>query len=424
MDSVVLLHLVWHAGLGRPLRALHVNHGIHPNATHWAAHCASMCHRWNVPFAVENAAVALRGDGLEAALRVARYAIFETALQPGETLLLAHHQDDQAETFLFRALRASGVDGLSAIPVERVLGQGRLLRPLLDVDRASLHAYALAHGLEWMDDPANADDTFDRNFVRHRVLPLLRERWPHASAALARSAELCARDAALLEAEDSRALASAATLDANVIRRDVLAALPSARRARVLRHWVAALDLPPLPRRVLDEIDAVLMLGRADAQPRVAWSTVTLRVWRDLLHVGPTREALPEDWSAPWNGDEPLALPGGGILLLDGARSLPVPCTVHARQGGERITLPGRSHSHVLKHVLQDLAVPPWTREQLPLVSSTAGDILAAGDLVYSQAFDVWLREHGARLRWMSDSSTPGSRPAGPLPGTLPASQR
>ncbi len=405
VDSVVLLHLLAHAPTRRPLRAIHVNHGVHAESDSWAERCVQWCSRWNVPLTVTRACVVHRGTGVEAALRDARYAAFETQLQPGEALLTAHHLDDQAETLLLRALRASGIDGLGAIPTERELGAGRVIRPLLDINRARLHDYALEHALEWIEDPSNADAGYDRNFLRHRVLPLLRERWPHASAALAGTASLCRRDAALLYAEDRRLLASAATLDAHVIRRDVLAALPVARQARVLRHWVASLGLPPLPGHLAENAEATLLHGRRDAQPQLSWAGVTMRAWRDLLHVGRACKPLPASWETAWQGDAPLAVPGGGVLQLEGTPALHVPCVVHARRGGERITLHGRLHSHALKHVLQDLHVPPWERERLPLLSTCEGELLAAGDLVVSHGFDAWLRDHGARLRWHSTST-------------------
>ena len=73
---------------------------------------------------------------------------------------------------------------------------------------------------------------------------------------------------------------------------------------------------------------------------------------------------------------------------------------VHARRGGERIHLPGRAHSHALKHVLQQRDVPPWQRERLPLLSDPDGTLLAAGDIALSAGFDAWLREHALHLHW------------------------
>jgi tRNA(Ile)-lysidine synthase len=402
LDSTALLHALAHdaARPAQGLRAIHVHHGVHPDADAWAAHCAQRCAQWQVPLDIRRVRVTAHGEGLEAALRAARYAAFESALAPGEALVLAHHLDDQAETFLLRALRASGVDGLSSIPPRRMLGHARVLRPLLDVARGALRAYADAHALDWIDDPGNADDAFDRNFLRHRVLPLLRERWPHAAASFARSAALCRADAALLDDGDAQALAAARTLDPATLRIDVLRSLPAPRRARVLRRWLREHRLPPLPAHLHDVIGQQLIDPRADAQPRVEWAGAELRAWRDLLHAGRMHRPLPRAWRQTWDGRVPLALPDAATWRLEGAATLPEGCVARARQGGERIVLPGRRHSHALKHVLQDLGVPPWQREHLPLLSTREGELLAAGDLVVSHRFDAWLREHGARLHW------------------------
>ncbi|MFC3549960.1 tRNA lysidine(34) synthetase TilS [Lysobacter cavernae] len=402
LDSTVLLHaLAADAHFrARGLRAVHVDHGLHADSAHWAAACEAVCRELQVPFRALQVDVAVAsGHGPEAAARHARHAALASVLAPGEVVALAHHRDDQAETFLLRALRASGPDGLAAMRPWRRFGHAWLWRPLLDAPRAQLLAYAQQHALRWIDDPSNTDTAFDRNFLRQRVLPLLRERWPQAEAAFAQSATLCAEASALLETGDAQALAAVATADPHCLSRVAVAALPAPRRARVLRRWIAALGLPALPANGITRIESEVLPARADADAAFAWHGAAVRSWRELLHADVSRPPLPSDWRAVWNAAAPLPLPGGGELHLEGARFDDV-LVVHARQGGERITLPGRAHSHALKHVLQDLGVPPWQRERLPLLSDASGTLLAAGDLVHSAAFDAWLRARGARLCW------------------------
>ncbi|WP_147674782.1 tRNA lysidine(34) synthetase TilS, partial [Vulcaniibacterium tengchongense] len=230
LDSTVLLH--WLAAdpalRARGLRALHVNHALHPAADAWQRHCVAVCERLQVPLRSVRVEVQRgAGSGLEAAAREARHAAFAAELAAGEVLVLAHHRADQAETFLLRALRASGPDGLAAMRPWRRYGAGWLWRPLLGCGRDALLAHARAHGLGWIDDPGNADPAFDRNFLRARVLPLLRERWPHADAALARAAALCGEAQALLEDGDAEALALAASADPHCLRVGPLRALPA-----------------------------------------------------------------------------------------------------------------------------------------------------------------------------------------------------
>ncbi len=403
LDSTVLLHLLGTSDRSGGLRAIHVHHGLHPDADRWSAHCERICAALEVPLAVVRVNVLRDGDGPEAAARAARFAAFAAALAPGEVLALAHHRDDQAETFLLRALRASGPDGLAAMRRWRAFATGRLWRPLLDFDRDALLAYARTRGLEWIDDPSNADHAFDRNFLRQCVLPLLRERWPHAADALARSAALCGQANDLLADGDAVAIADVATADPHCLSRAKLRMLPEARRARVLRRWIADLDLPPLPANGIERIEGEILHARPDAEPVFRWQRAAVRAWRDLLHADVERPALPGDWFADWDGRAPLSLPGGDCLALERADGFDATVHVHARQGGERMALPGRTHSHALKHVLQDLGVPPWERERLPLLSDAGGDVLAAGDLAHSAAFDSWLRARGARLVWHRD---------------------
>jgi tRNA(Ile)-lysidine synthase len=383
---------------------VHVHHGLHADADEWLRHCEGVCEALDVPLhSVRVEVTRGSGEGIEAAARHARHAAFTAELGDGEVLALAHHRDDQAETFLLRALRGSGADGLGAMRAWRRFGRGWLWRPLLAHSRAQMLAYAQLHGLRWIEDPSNSDSHFDRNFLRQQVLPLLGERWPHVHAALARSAELSAEAADLLAEEDTRNLALLRTADANVISREGLQALPRARRSRVLRRWIAELGLPPLPAEGIAQIEAQVLVARDDADPCFCWHGAELRAWRDLVHAGPVQQPLVAGWSCEWDGTAPLSLPDGSALLLLGAGGFGRPLRVRARHGGERITLPGRDHSHALKHVLQDLGVPPWVRERLPLLSDDSGEVLAAGDLACSADFDTWLRERGARLLWQCD---------------------
>jgi len=402
LDSTVLLHLLAaNAPLHRGLRAIHVHHGLHPEADDWAAHCRSACAALGIALQVVRVDVVRdRGDGPEAAARAARHDAYAAQLREGEVLALAHHRDDQAETFLLRALRASGPDGLAAMQAFRRYAGGWLWRPLLDTPRAALLAHAQAAGLQWIEDSSNADPRFDRNFLRTAVLPILQERWPHAAAAFARSAELCGEAVALLDAEDERALAAAITDDAAVLDARRLAGLPPPRRARVLRRWIASLGLPPLPANGVAQVEAGLLDASPGVSATFAWSGTCLRRWRDRLHAGVECTPLPADWGQDWDGAAPLVLPDGGLLALQGGHRLPAPVRVHARRGGERITLPGRVHSHALKHLLQEAGIPPWQRGHLPLLSGEDGTLLAAGDRIVSATLAGWLQANVARLCW------------------------
>ncbi len=435
LDSVVLLHALAATADSRQtgLRAIHVDHGLHADAGRWAIHCQRVCTALDVALTVVRVQVGRHGgEGLEAAARRARHLAFEAELRDNEVLTLAHHRDDQAETFLLRALRGSGPDGLGAMQPWRRFEGGWMWRPLLAVPRTALLAYAQRHGLQWIEDPSNADVGFDRNFLRHQVMPLLQERWPQADAALARSAALNAEACVLLDAEDAQLLAQVRGIDPRTLDIQALGLLPVPRRARVLRRWVAALSLPPLPAAGIAQIESQLLTARPDSRAEFAWAGAVIRCWHGLLHAGTQHDPLPADWRTSWDGASALKLPTGEWLRLESAATavepsllgdgskdsqassalqikklaaeatpaFEQPVIVHARRGGERIALPGRNHTHALKHVLQELEVPPWVRARLPLLSDAHGALLAAGDLVYSAPFARWLRERDVQLLW------------------------
>jgi len=406
LDSSVLLHWLAHTPelRTRRLSALHIHHGLHPAADAWQQHCQQVCAKWQVPLHCIRVNVCKdSGHGLEAAARHARHAAFAAELPSGGILALAHHQDDQAETVLLRALRGSGVEGLAAMRPWRTFADGWLWRPLLDAPRARLIDYAHAHGLNWVEDSSNSDPQFDRNWLRHEIMPRLNARWPHAAARLAHVATLQGEALSLLEA-DTRPLLThclAGTSDTLSVSR--LLQLPAPRRALLLRAWVQDLGLPPLRGHAMTRIETTLLHPDPGPYVRFRWQQAELIRWRDLLHAGPVRAPLPPGFACRWNPSTALDLPGGAQLVLTASRPIPADLCwqVHARCGGERITLPGRRHSHTLKHVLQQRAIPPWIRTRLPLLSDSDGTLLAAGDQVHSAAFAHWLRAHQAQLRWV-----------------------
>lgn len=404
MDSSVLLHVLARVRDVRKcgLRAIHVHHGLHPQADAWAAHCQQSCAAIGVPLHVVRVQVERdAGKGLEAAARSARLAAFRDVVADGEVLALAHHRDDQTETMLLRLLRGAGGDGLAAMRRRSRMGSLHLWRPLLALPRTELQAYAEQRELQWIDDPTNAEDRFDRNFIRHRVLPMLAHRWPTASRNIARSAELLGEQAQLLDAIANRwlddVLAGPRTLSIAGLR-----AHSRAQRIRIVRAWLRRLAGTAPPARLLATLEDDLLSARSDSAARIDWAGFALRAWRGNLHADTASAPWPTDWLAHWDGQQALALPDGSRLHLSGAPGFPASMQVRARRGGERIRLPGRQHHHALKHVLQDRGVPPWTRARLPLLIDADEEVLAAGTAIVSARLDAWLRDNGASLHWQA----------------------
>jgi tRNA(Ile)-lysidine synthase len=248
LDSTVLLHAMaaLAAGTRANLRAIHVDHGLQAASPAWADACAAACHAASVPLEILTLRLApSRGASVEAAAREARYAALAPLLADGEWLLTAHHRDDQLETVLIQLLRGSGVAGLAAMPARVAFGRGSHARPLLDFDRAELAAYAGVHGLAWIDDPMNLDARFDRGWLRSRVLPAVRERWPSASATVARSASHLAEASRLL-LEIAQADA-AGIVDEGRLSLEGLARLSRDRQVNLVRGWLREQGLRPPP---------------------------------------------------------------------------------------------------------------------------------------------------------------------------------
>lgn len=399
LDSTVLLHWLASSPAVRAagMSALHVHHGLQAGADDWATHCQHVADGLGVPLTIARVRVLPDGQGIEAAARNARRAAFAAHLTTGQWLALAHHRDDQAETFLLRALRGSGVDGLAAMRQHAPLAGHTLWRPLLDISRRELAHYAHQHGLHWIDDPSNAGDDFDRNFLRHHVLPQLVQRWPDAADRLALCAARCADDAGQLQAHDRRTLDNLRTGD-DALDIPALLGLDTVTRARAVRAWLQENRASPLPGHLHAVLDAQVLDCPADRAACLRWDGGwQLRRWRHTLHLLPIQPTVDPDWETHWDGHAPLPLPHGAELCLRGAERFARPMTVRFRRGGERIRLPGRQHDHALKDCLQQAGLPPWLREQLPLL--WYGDVLVtAGDAVIGAAFAPPLVNAGAYL--------------------------
>jgi tRNA(Ile)-lysidine synthetase-like protein len=228
------------------VRLIHVDHQLQPASAAWSAHCRRLARAWKVPFDSLTADIARKpGASLEAAARDARYALLARAMLPGEVLVTAQHRDDQAETLLLQLFRGAGVAGLAAMPSIAPFGPGRIARPLLDTSRAQILACAQRYKLRWIEDPTNEQTAFGRNFLRHRVMPVIRERWPGVDLAIARSAAHMADAQKLLDAQAQSDLAAAA--DGGGLNVAALRALPAARRRNLVRAFIARAGLENAP---------------------------------------------------------------------------------------------------------------------------------------------------------------------------------
>jgi tRNA(Ile)-lysidine synthase len=394
-DSTGLLHALAQLPEARErgLRAIHVDHGLHPDSAAWAKHCADFCAALELPLTSVRVEVDTgRGEGIEAAARHARRKAFADDLGENEWLLLAHHRDDQVETVLLKLLRGAGPEGLGGMRERRPFARGILWRPLLETNRDVLLNYLIENELSSIQDPANDDPGFARNSVRHVLLPTIAEHWLNADTSILHAARLCRDTADYIWGEADTALAGlwrdAGTLDASG-----WLALPDALRAPALDSWLRARSCTVPPDASRAELERQAAQAGGDRVPLVAWPGTEVRVWDGRLHATPPLAMPPEDWQAQWTGAV-LELPADcGSLLLEpehaASTRLPRPLSVRFRHGGECIKPHDDPHTRELRNLFQQARIEPWLRERCPLIYEH-DELIAIADL--------WINEHAQQL--------------------------
>lgn len=401
VDSMVLLDAACELAPSRriELSAIHVHHGLSPHADDWAAFCAGQCAARNVRLAIHRLAIGnVRGTSLEARARKLRYDRLRAA--DADVVALAHHADDQAETLLLQLMRGAGPHGLAAMPAFAP-GRPALLRPLLGLTRATLAAYAQARRLDWIDDESNAEPRYARNFLRHEVVPRLRERFPGYPATLLRAARHQAQAAALLD--ELADLDAAGAVSAGGLSRERLTALPAARARNLLRWYLRREGLrAPSEARLNDMLRQLLEAGD-DARIRIAQDGAELGRHRGRIAVHAPAGA---PFVRVWSGEREVALPGG-VLAFEPTRGAGVaaakvrgcPVTLRSRGGGERIRLAADRPRRAVKKLLQEASIPAWERQTLPLVWSN-DELVAVPGIGVALDYQAAPGEPGWRIEW------------------------
>ncbi len=388
LDSTVLLVLAarFARAHGLALNALHVHHGLSPHADHWVAHCEGVCRQLAVPLIVERVQLCRgNGESLEAQARAARYERLAAHLGEGEWLLTAHHQDDQLETLLLALKRGAGLRGLAGMVASQPFAAGHLLRPLLDMSRAELAQAAQSLPYGWVEDESNEDPSYDRNFLRQQIIPLLKDRWPAMARTTARTMALCAEQEALISE-----LAEAdwqAVGEGEGLRIDGLLSLSPVRRNNLLRHWIRRQGGEMPSRELLGLLWQEVALARDDANPRLSLQGLACRRYQGRLYlVAP--DLAPREEVLPIGMEETLTLPDGlgqfrlwrtdgeGLRTPRGDELLSVRFQVAP---GVMLKPVGRVGSRRLKKLLQEYGVPSWQRGRIPILYYGEQVALVAG---------------------------------------------
>ena len=376
LDSTVLLHAMHEAKL--PLHAVHVNHHLQQISDAWQQHCNDVCNSLAVPFTVQHAQITkLPQISIEDSAREARYAFLAELLDSNSAIVTAHHQDDLAETILLQLLRGAGPAGLAAMPSCKKFSTGLHLRPLLTFARAELLEYAISHDLQWVDDPTNELNDFDRNYLRNEVMPKLVERWPAAQQTLSRSAELQADTLSCLHDLAEIDIKAAKTNLPHILDVTALQTLSYERLNNVLRFWVKSQNIRVPSRKILQQVVSDIVLKEEiETSPLQTWKEGEIRRFQNRLYLMQPLKSHDASQVFRWKIDQPLfiesldrtllpqELEESNLSLPDDAKEL----IVRFRVGGERLKPFGSKQHRSLKNLLQEADIPPWERTRIPLL--------------------------------------------------------
>lgn len=410
LDSTVLLHLL-HEYTARQsslyqLKAIHVHHGISANADDWAEHCRVICEKLTIPFLVERVSLIRESrQSLEAIARTARYQVFEKYLEGG-ALITAHHQDDQLETLLLALKRGSGPRGLAGMPAVMSFAHGKLIRPLLNFSREDMERWAIETGLTWINDESNADNTYDRNFLRNEIIPHLKQRWPELGKTAARSAELCAEQENLITDIAAQDL-SMVICDNGALDIAKLSLLSEPRRHQVLRFWLREKTALVPSAHQLHLIWQEVALAREDATPLLVWEAGTIRRYRNQLWL--QNQEMVEEVNIPelilnHTYDFQIAILNLHITEneVTGLR-LPfhdeVVSICFNLSGSTKVHPSNRQHQRELKKLWHEFNVAPWLRSIWPVICYN-GQVVAIPGLFIVKEFQTEVAGLKIKIMW------------------------
>jgi tRNA(Ile)-lysidine synthase len=370
LDSTVLLHsLATHPSLLNQITAVHINHGISPNAFAWQRQCQQFCQKYQIPLIAQQVEFE-RQANIEEEARKARYQSFANLLTTEDCLLLGHHLDDQAETLLLQLFRGAGIDGLAAMQAIKKFAQGVLLRPFLKLSREILENYALTEQLKWINDESNLNTDFSRNYLRHQILPLLEQRWPAVVNNLVRTTHHCQQAQANLE-DLAKIDCPALNQKSTMLPLSSLKDLGFARVSNVLRVWLKLNQIKLPSTLIFKRIISEVIEAREDAKPQVVWKEGCVRRYQQTLYLSSNEPAVllqTQNWISFPQTLEIKGLARLQVKITNQGLVLPTPAQIEIRfrQGGELFHWHGQTKQ--LKKLFQEWHIPPWQRDSIPLL--------------------------------------------------------
>lgn len=389
LDSTVLLSLF--AQLKQltqfKLQAIHIHHGLSPNADHWAKHCQQQCCQLNIPLIIEKIQLNSQNN-IEQAARISRYRAIKPHLQPDTLLVTAHHLNDQSETLLLALKRGSGIKGMAAMQLRSELWQMPIFRPLLDCSRQQLEKYAQMQHLRWIEDESNQDNHYDRNFLRNQILPKLRQRWPAIDRTLHRSAQQCYEQQQLLEELLLPLFKQHYRTDDHTLNITGFEHYSRPKQHFLLRLWLEQLNISMPSQTQLNELIDRLIFAAHDSQPQLQLHEYVIRRYQKRLYLTANYADL-SSHIIEVKFEQLLSLPDQlgtiyfepqtqGINVIwqqtDQQRQflLPFPkntekIEIHFTYSG-KVRLADNRANQDIKKIWQHAGIPPWQRQRTPLV--------------------------------------------------------
>ncbi len=373
---MLLLHLMFFL-CPEKIRAIYVDHQLQSLSLSWGEFVRAECATLNIPCIVQVVQVAAEGN-LEQQARRSRYQAYQQHLQDNEILVLAHHQQDQAETLMLRLLSGAGVDGLSAMKRVDVREDFSIWRPLLDISREQICQWAHDLNISHIEDPTNLDTHYDRAWARQSVWPLLTKRFPKMQSALVRTSDLMQDAQSILQDVLQQDLAACGTAD--VLSLAQLMSLSVARQRQLLSYWMKGDSQYRPSFDMVERIQREVIHAKADAQAALHWQGYYYVRYQQQLHRLKAADYLAEQQqkniaqSIQLHLNARLNLPSGTFLIESSAMGLSAELLntdlkLTPRKGGEKIHLQGRVGTWPLKKAIQEAQIFPWQRHTIQILS-------------------------------------------------------
>jgi tRNA(Ile)-lysidine synthase len=399
VDSSVLVHAVHHITKTVPINIqivlLHINHNLQTAAKSWEEHCQKNAQQAGIPIVVEHVHVSCdKNISLETEAREARYFVFSQHLKKDDILLMAHHADDQLETFIMRWVRSAGLKGLLSIPKMRSLSQGHIVRPLLSVSKQDILSYAEQYGIDYVEDSSNFSLVHDRNFLRHNVMPHFFHRWPNIRERVNKTLSYLAEVQSLVDEyarDDLERFLKEDRWCCFYFDLSEIQILSTARYKHLMKYTCSKVLNITLSASILNQL-VEDDFKRVEFSHRYLIQKFNNRLYFCYL------DSMQNESKVLCNGHTLKMKVGSLKFSCDHHQTI----VVKFRAGGERSQPKGRQSSQRLKKLMQEAKVPPWWRDRVPLLYDQDETLLAVGDL--------WLEKDTAdcfTVEWCLDSNKP-----------------